>query len=210
MLWIVFDLDTPISLLLVICLLVLLFAVSVVGCLLGYSSCLVVWIPLFLDPSDGAFGRFDLAALCGCRTLNFVCFFVFIGDATPATALQIKQRLCGTTPTNHNRPDCRHYMWQPQTLARPQARNGLCPKSAKGACPGNDRRTPWERSKSTHCYIDGSIMTMQSSSRQLLKCNQLFAFHGLQSATLDACCLKFVAVTKKTLQCLKAKQSHES
>ena len=78
-LWIVFDLDTPISLLLVICLLVLLFAVSVVGCLLGYSSCLVVWIPLFLDPSDGAFGRFDLAALCGCRTLNFclfVCLFV--------------------------------------------------------------------------------------------------------------------------------------
>ena len=76
MLWIVFDLDTPISLLLVICLLVLLFAVSVVGCLLGSSSCLVVWIPLFLDPSDGAFGRFDLAALCGCRTLNF-CLFLF-------------------------------------------------------------------------------------------------------------------------------------
>ena len=39
------------------------------------SSCLVVWIPLFLDPSDGVFGRFDLAALCGCRTLNF-CLFV--------------------------------------------------------------------------------------------------------------------------------------
>ena len=53
-----------------------LFAVSVVGCLLGYSSCLVVWIPLFLDPSDGVFGRFDLAALCGCRTLNF-CLFVW-------------------------------------------------------------------------------------------------------------------------------------
>ena len=52
-----------------------LFAVSVVGCLLGYSSCLVVWIPLFLDPSDGVFGRFDLAALCGCRTLNFFFFF---------------------------------------------------------------------------------------------------------------------------------------
>ena len=32
-----------------ICLLVILSAVSVVGCLLGYSSCLVVWIPLFLD-----------------------------------------------------------------------------------------------------------------------------------------------------------------
>ena len=55
-----------------------LFAVSVVGCLLGYSSCLVVWIPLFLDPSDGVFGRFDLAALCGCRTLNF-CLFVMVG-----------------------------------------------------------------------------------------------------------------------------------
>ena len=80
-LWILFDLDTPISLLLVICLLVLLFAVSVVGCLLGYSSCLVVWIPLFSDPSDGAFGRFDLAALCGCRTLN-LCLFVCLGDGT--------------------------------------------------------------------------------------------------------------------------------
>ena len=74
-------LDTPISLLLVICLLVLLFAVSVVGCLLGYSSCLVVWIPLFLDPSDGAFGRFDLAALCGCRTLNFCLFVCLLGVA---------------------------------------------------------------------------------------------------------------------------------
>ena len=31
--------------------------------------------PLFLDPSDGVFGRFDLAALCGCRTLN-LCLFV--------------------------------------------------------------------------------------------------------------------------------------
>ena len=30
---------------------------------------------VFLDPSDGVFGRFDLAALCGCRTLN-VCLFV--------------------------------------------------------------------------------------------------------------------------------------
>ena len=43
--------------------------------MLGYSSCLVVWHPLFLDPSDGVFGRFDLAALCGCRTFNF-CLFV--------------------------------------------------------------------------------------------------------------------------------------
>ena len=37
---------------------------------------IMVWIPLFLDPSDGVFGRFDLAALCGCRTLNF-CLFVY-------------------------------------------------------------------------------------------------------------------------------------
>ena len=48
------------------------FVVSVVGCMLGYSSCLAVWHPLFLDPSDGVFGRFDLAALCGCRTFNFL------------------------------------------------------------------------------------------------------------------------------------------
>ena len=53
----------------------LVHSLCLVGCLLGYSSCLVVWIPLFLDPSDGVFGRFDLAALCGCRTLNF-CLFV--------------------------------------------------------------------------------------------------------------------------------------
>ena len=33
---------------------------------------------LFLDPSDGVFGRFDLAALCGCRTLNFCLFVCFM------------------------------------------------------------------------------------------------------------------------------------
>ena len=37
-------------------------------------SPLVVWNPLFLDPSAGVFGRFDLAALCGCHTLD-VCLF---------------------------------------------------------------------------------------------------------------------------------------
>ena len=36
----------------------------------------VVWNPLSLDPSDGVFGRFDLAALCGCRTFNFCLLFV--------------------------------------------------------------------------------------------------------------------------------------
>ena len=31
---------------------------------------------MFLDPSDGVFGRFDLAALCSCHTLNvwYVCY----------------------------------------------------------------------------------------------------------------------------------------
>ena len=66
-----------------------LFAVSVVGCLLGYSSCLVVWIPLFLDPSDGVFGRFDLAALCGCRTLNFCLFVCFDCSAKLMAAMSL-------------------------------------------------------------------------------------------------------------------------
>ena len=42
---------------------------------LGYSLTLVVSNPLCLDPSDGVFGRFDLAALCGCHTLN-VCYLL--------------------------------------------------------------------------------------------------------------------------------------
>ena len=66
-----------------------LFAVSVVGCLLGYSSCLVVWIPLFLDPSDGVFGRFDLAALCGCRTLNFCLFVCLISAQSRSRAIRL-------------------------------------------------------------------------------------------------------------------------
>ena len=40
-----------------------------------WQSCVHVVAKLMLDPSDGVFGRFDLAALCGCRTLNF-CLFV--------------------------------------------------------------------------------------------------------------------------------------
>ena len=44
--------------------------------MLGYYYWLVVWNPLFLDPSDGVFGRFDLAALCGCHTLG-VCYVMF-------------------------------------------------------------------------------------------------------------------------------------
>ena len=40
--------------------------------LVGYLAQLMVWNPLCLDPSDGVVGRFDLAALCGCHTLN-VC-----------------------------------------------------------------------------------------------------------------------------------------
>ena len=45
--------------------------------------------PLFLDPSDGVFGRFDLAALCGCRPLHFclfVCLFIvhYLTQGVPA------------------------------------------------------------------------------------------------------------------------------
>ena len=47
----------------------------------------MVWIPLFLDPSDGAFGRFDLAALCGCRTLNF-CLFVLFAACIEVTRIR--------------------------------------------------------------------------------------------------------------------------
>ena len=40
---------------------------------LSTPGTLVIWKPLCLDPSDGVFGRFDLAALCGCHTLNVCC-----------------------------------------------------------------------------------------------------------------------------------------
>ena len=43
----------------------------VVEYMLGYSSVLVVWNPSSLDPSDGVFGCFDLAALLRL----YVCFF---------------------------------------------------------------------------------------------------------------------------------------
>jgi hypothetical protein len=41
------------------------------------------WVsaPFVLVPSDGVFGRFDLAALRGCHTLN-VCLFVCLGFGT--------------------------------------------------------------------------------------------------------------------------------
>ena len=43
--------------------------------ILGYSSWLVVWNPLLLDPSDGVFGRFDLAKRLRLPHLqsSFVC-----------------------------------------------------------------------------------------------------------------------------------------
>ena len=50
----------------------------VVGCLLGYSSWLVVWNPLFLDPSDNMFGCFDLAGpFAVAAPQSFVAFFVW-------------------------------------------------------------------------------------------------------------------------------------
>ena len=39
---------------------------------IGYGCGLAV-DSFVLDPSDGVFGRFDLAALCGCHTLNVCC-----------------------------------------------------------------------------------------------------------------------------------------
>ena len=55
-----------------------------VGGVLDHGLCLAwihvsVSVPLFLDPSDGVFGRFDLAALCGCRTLTFCLFVLLLG-----------------------------------------------------------------------------------------------------------------------------------
>ena len=50
---------------------------SLDGYTVGYPSRLVVWNPVCLDPSGGVFGRFDLAALCGCHTLNVRFFFCF-------------------------------------------------------------------------------------------------------------------------------------
>ena len=50
-----------------------LYVLLVVG---GWVVVVVGWW-LCLDPSDGVFGRFDLAALCGCHTLN-VCFVMLL------------------------------------------------------------------------------------------------------------------------------------
>ena len=47
------------------------------GCMGGYPSKLGVWDPLCLDPCDGLFGPFDLAALCSCRTLIVRSFVGF-------------------------------------------------------------------------------------------------------------------------------------
>ena len=46
--------------------------------------CDLLWKPLCLDPSDGVFGRFDLAALCGCHTLNVCC--CCYGPVLPSSA----------------------------------------------------------------------------------------------------------------------------
>ena len=52
----------------------LLNGLSCLDTCFGISTAwLVVWKPLCLNPSDGVFGRFDLAALCGRHTLNVCC-----------------------------------------------------------------------------------------------------------------------------------------
>ena len=45
--------------------------------MVGYPSKLVVWKSLCLDPSDGVFGCFNVAALRGCHTLN-VCLLLVL------------------------------------------------------------------------------------------------------------------------------------
>jgi hypothetical protein len=41
----------------------------------GHIIHIILSAPFLLVPSDGVFGRFDLAALRGCHTLN-VCLFI--------------------------------------------------------------------------------------------------------------------------------------
>jgi hypothetical protein len=67
--------------------------VIVVG---GTSASGWVSAPFVLVPSNGVFGRFDLAALCGCHTLN-VCLFVCFEAALKISELAtVKTTLGGT------------------------------------------------------------------------------------------------------------------
>ena len=63
---------------------------------LPHLKCLLLLYPFawwygthcVLDPSDGVFGRFDLAALGGCHTLN-VCYVMYVnGSASVITELE--------------------------------------------------------------------------------------------------------------------------
>ena len=54
---------------------ILVISLLCTGCSLGYSYWLVVWNPLFLDPSDGVAGRFDRSGHFAVAHLHllFVC-----------------------------------------------------------------------------------------------------------------------------------------
>ena len=60
----------------------------------------VVWSPLCLDPSDGVLGRFDLAALSGCHTLNVVWFVL--------SHVICSSRQCVADPCRLRRPTVAH------------------------------------------------------------------------------------------------------
>ena len=52
-----------------------------------------------LDPSDGVFGRFDLAALCGCHTLNVCCcccfdYHSFCNSCTTLPTITSRYKVC--------------------------------------------------------------------------------------------------------------------
>ena len=55
---------------------------------------------MFLDPSGGVFGRFNLAALCGCHTLNACYVMLCLSTHHLACLLQNSLHLC-----RHQDPD---------------------------------------------------------------------------------------------------------
>ena len=56
-----------------------------------------------LDPSDGVFGRFDLAALCGCHTLNVCYVMLCIGTWPLGWILCTKPSLGAAAKAKTNR-----------------------------------------------------------------------------------------------------------
>ena len=84
---------------------------------------------LSLICSDGVFGRFDLAALCGCRTLNFclfVCYAVcpcctlyLVCEDFPGIVIDVPQSHCGRQPFNGRQHSANFSLDQCSLTARP-------------------------------------------------------------------------------------------